>query len=177
MSIYQLNQTKSIQMPPSFLLRHCSSCDCAVQQREQSSYCCLPGSSLQRTALFSSRFDSDDFAYYCRGQGVFYSDKSHPHSAPDDNDPQDHFNFSGLFSGLCCFCARMQGFYHGPFVDIACYHCKRRLMVLEEFGKLKKSKKDYNATWAEQGWTALPDSIIDTILRCALGEQALISFQ
>ena len=153
MSIYQLNQTKSIQMPPSFLLRHCSSCDCAVQQREQSSYCCLPGSSLQRTALFSSRF------------------------APDDYDPQDHFNFSGLFSGLCCFCARMQGFYHGSFVDIACYHCKRRLMVLEEFGKLKKSKKDYNATWAEQGWTALPDSIIDVILHCLLGEQALISFQ
>jgi hypothetical protein len=96
----------------------------------------------------------------------------------DDIDHHDHFNFSGVFSGLCCFCARMKGFCHDSFVDIACYHCKRRVVVLEEFAKLKRnSVKNQDATWAEQGWAALPDSIIDTILHFALGERALISFK
>jgi hypothetical protein len=49
--------------------------------------------------------------------------------------------------------------------------------VLEEFSKLKNTGKNHDTSWARQGWAALPDSIIDAILHCALGEHALISLQ
>ena len=164
-------------MPPSFPLQYCIQCRCAVQQKEAQAFLRLPGSSMKRVTLFSSEFDSDDYANYCRGQGIFYSNKA------DDVEmivkDYDHFNFTGLFSGLCCFCAVMKGFFHASFECVGCYHCKRRFMVLEEFSKLKNHSRDgsSSSSWAANGWSALPDPIVDMIIRCALGEHALLSLQ
>jgi hypothetical protein len=149
-----------------------------VQQKEAQAFLRLPSSSMKRVTLFSSEFDSDDFAYYCRGQGRFYCNP--PEDVEMITKDYDHFNFTGLFSGLCCFCARMKGFFHASFDCVGCYHCKRRFMVLDEFSKLKQRKHidgESPPSWAADGWAALPDSIINLILHRVLGEHALLSLQ
>ena len=117
---------------------------------------------------YSSELDSDDFAKYCRGQGSFYSKKQDKYSPPPTG---GQFNFSGMYTGLCCYCALGSGYSRVSFNDVGCYHCKMRCMLIKEFSRLKRQGRGVDVSWESCGWAGLSDSLIDLILRMIVGDQ------
>lgn len=88
-------------------------------------------------------------------------------------DPEYHFNFSGMFSGYCCFCSMHAGGGSGLFDDVACYLCREKREMLEMFSRLFVSRSG-SVSWRTHGWAALPGAILDKILRIVAGESLAI---
>ncbi len=124
------------------------------------------------TLMITSELESDDFANNCRGQGSKYSNKASLYSLKSPVEESDeHFNFSGTFKGVCCFCAVRMGLSSVSFQEISCYHCKQRNMLFLEFYRLRRvrnSSDGENApSWETHGWGALSDTLIDYIIALA----------
>ena len=117
---------------------------------------------------YSSELDSEDFAHYCRGQGSFYPHPKGKFALPPNG---SHFNFTGIYNRLCCYCALGSGYSHFSFNDVGCYHCKTRCMLIKEFSKLKLQGRGKDGSWKSCGWAGLSDSLIDLILRMIVGEK------
>jgi hypothetical protein len=117
---------------------------------------------------YSSELDSDDFANYCKGQGRFYSLKrTNLFALPSDG---SHFNFSGVYQGLCCYCALGKGYSLDSFGGVGCFQCKKEYLFIMEFSKLKLMGGGDAGTWESRKWAGLSDSLIDLILRMLVGE-------
>jgi hypothetical protein len=117
-------------------------------------------------ALFSTALDSDRSPAYCRGQGSFYGTKPvDPYKFPERF--ETHFNFSGAYSKLCCYCALVHGYNMRSFIDVGCYHCKWSIALIREFSKLKRRTEGV-VSWSSCGWGGLSDSIIDLILKMVI---------
>ena len=116
---------------------------------------------LSLRVLYSSRLDSNDYANYCRGQGEFYALHRTDYSMPSRG---SHFNFSGVYEGLCCYCALGEGYSIFSFGGVGCYHCKMKYLVVKEFSRLKHS------TNGQSMWGGLSDALIDLILKMVVGE-------
>jgi hypothetical protein len=84
----------------------------------------------------------------------------------------DHFNFAGIHSGVCCYCALGQGWYVDSFIAVGCYSCKHRDSMVKEFSKLKIRIAGSSPSWRANGLGGLPDFLIDYILKIAIGEKA-----
>jgi hypothetical protein len=145
----------------------CTKCSAAIQEES-----CYTSKSTFSASVFrknySSELDSDDFAKYCRGQGSFYSERQGKFDLPANG---SHFNFSGVYSGFCCYCALGSGYSAVSFNDVGCYHCKMRFMLIKEFSKLKRQGSGVNVSWKSCGWAGLSDALIDFILRMIVGDQ------
>jgi hypothetical protein len=124
------------------------------------------------TALFSSQLDSDRFPAFCRGQGAFYAvEPSDPFQIPKRF--ETHFNFSGAYQGVCCYCAMVNGYNFRSFLAKGCYHCKRSELLIREFSKLKHRASTISS-WLSCGWAGLSDSVIDLILKLVVEEKPLL---
>ena len=184
---------------PTYPIFHCSICESAVQLESTALKNYFPSSSSSgRASLFSSELDSDDFPRYCRGQGKYYltapRDRFASPTTTTTTVGGDHFNFSGIFHGMCCYCALGGGLSLGSFGTLGCHHCLQRFHSVREFSKLKirtneeeeasanaatavgcnMKKKKGGSVWDEQGWGGLSDSLIDHILHLALGEKVIL---
>jgi hypothetical protein len=162
---------------PTYPIFRCRVCDGAVQMESNANKDMFPSHGLSKKSLFSSELDSDDFSKYCRGQGKFYSEP--PRSVFASPVGAHHFNYSGTFHGLCCYCALGKGLCSESFRDVGCYHCKRRSLVVREFSKLKVLKPNGKqaASWEASGWGGLSNSLVDHILRMLVGEKARLTFE
>ena len=157
---------------PTYPIFHCKNCNSSVQLEGTLTKNCFPSfcGSID-SLLFSSELDSDNFPNNCRGQGQFYlSEPSDKFTLPGEN----HFNFSGCFNGMCCYCALGGGLSLDSFNTMSCYHCMRRFHFVREFSKLKirEENEDHSKKcgWEAYGWAGLSDSLIDLILQFALGK-------
>ena len=156
---------------PTYPIFRCKGCNCAVQM--QNDEVCAASVAFGGRTLISSELDSERFADYCKGQGSFYAEK--PVNLYDCSKRfQTHFNFSGLYEGMCCYCALGRGLYSGSFVSVGCYQCKRSEALLREFSKLKLRGSDDVISWISCGWSGLSDSVIDLIMKMVVGEKTLL---
>jgi hypothetical protein len=129
--------------------------------------------------MVTSELESDDYVNNCRGQGRKYAerctDKGFQIVVGKWNHPDDHFNFDGLFQGVCCFCAARMDLSLTIFKDIACYHCKQRDFLFREFALLRVVRKattpGQSPSWETHGWGALSDTLVDYILALALNNR------
>ena len=131
------------------------------------------------TVRVTAELDSDDFVNNCRGQGWRYASKASTEKVqmkPGEwSNPTSHYNFEGMYEGLCCFCASRMG--NMMIREIGCYHCHQRDMLFREFSKLSASHKTAAGpvrmapTWETHGWGALSDTLIDYILALALNNR------
>jgi hypothetical protein len=161
---------------PSYPITRCEVCDGAVQLHvELQTASLMAGGSLPKTP-FSTELDSNRFWAYCRGQGSFYGvEPADIYAAPKRFDT--HFNFSGAYTGMCCYCALTRGYNMGSFISVGCYHCKRNEMLIKEFSKLKKRRGDVSSiSWSTCGWGGLSDSVIDLILQMVVEKKPLLTF-
>lgn len=153
---------------PTYPIFHCRVCDSAVQIESSATRGMFPTQGFSKQLLLSCELDSDDFAKYCRGQGRFYANP--PPSIYISPVGQNHFNYSGTFHGLCCYCALGEGLCPESFRDVGCYQCKRRALVVKEFSKLK-DVVCHSSSWEANGWSGLSNSLIDYILGMLVGEK------
>jgi hypothetical protein len=152
---------------PTYPVIPCKNCSAAIQEDSfLSSKKSFHADVFKRN--YSSELDSEDFAHYCRGQGSFYSFPKGKFALPLNG---SHFNFSGTYIGLCCYCALGSGYSLVSFNDVGCYHCKTRCMLIREFSKLKHQGRGRDGSWEACGWAGLSDSLIDFILRMIVGEK------
>ena len=153
---------------PTFPIFRCKSCDSAVQlESYYSPRNKFPGSAMK--SHYSSELDTDDFGNYCKGQGRFYTlKKPDPFVLPFDG---GHFNFSGAYQGLCCYCALGKGYSLDSFSEVGCYQCKKEYLFIKEFSKLKLLARgsEMSGTWESSKWAGLSDSLIELILRMLVG--------
>ncbi len=195
---------------PTYPIFHCKVCDSAVQMESSASKNMFPVCGLGRNLLFSRELDSEEeFVKYCRGQGRFYAINNNNNNNPQQqlsslsyyaSSPvgQNHFNYSGTFQGLCCYCALGRGLCSESFQDVGCYHCKRRALVVKEFSKLKvvlrrggaaaaasggatttttvAAAKASSSSWESNGWAGLSNPLIDHILKMLVGEKTRLVF-
>ena len=91
----------------------------------------------------------------CKGQGEWYAKK--PVAVRTS---LNHFNFSGAFEGLCCFCAFHSGWHISSLNDAGCLRCKDAIVRYTVFMGIKKSKKF---------WADLPQCVLTHILRFVVG--------
>ena len=148
----------------------CSVCDRAVQKNMSSATGSLVG--LPRWGGLASELDSNRCIDSCRGQGRFYSIKQGNEHETYVPGRVDHFNFAGIYSGMCCYCALGQGWYVDSFIAVGCYRCKHWDSLVKEFSKLKIRIAGASTSWTADGWAGLPDSLIDYILKIAIGKTA-----
>ena len=132
----------------------CTVCACAVQKRTERGEAVVGESS---TVLD------------CRGQGQFYAKGP----ARGLKKFESHFNFSGAFEGMCCFCALHKGWSGVSFASVGCYLCKKHKFQIREFSRLKGPD---NAVGSPVNWAGLPDSVIDHILKMVVGDKTLRLF-
>jgi hypothetical protein len=125
----------------------------------------------QLAVNITSELESDDFVNNCRGQGSKYSDRSGSSVALQQGKETHHYNFQGMFQGMCCFCAVRIGLSSLSFVDISCYHCKQRDMLYQEFSRLRVAQGAVAPCWESHGWGALSDTLIDYIIALALNNR------
>ena len=154
---------------PIYPITRCITCDSAIQMDSVAVSRELPTFRLGDKLAYSLGMDSDEFDKYCRGQGRFYAARlatiyTHPVMA-------NHFNFSGTFLGQCCYCALGDGLCPQSFREVGCYQCKRRLLVVTEFSKLKQLNPEGKSTWETCGWGGLSDALIELILKMVVGEK------
>lgn len=162
---------------PAYPIFHCKVCDSAVQMESNASNDAFPVPGLGKNLLFSCELDSDEFAKYCRGQGLFYANP--PRELYASPVGKNHFNYSGTFQGMCCYCALARGLCSESFSDVGCYQCKRRALVVREFSRLKISRSAgllLQPSWESNGWSGLSNSLIDHILRMLVGEKARLVY-
>ena len=160
----------------SYPFFHCVVCHHKVQQVVDIRRGYLPAISLiNKDVRFSSLFDDKTlFELHCRGQGPLYN---HPHPSPFGAgdaraDEILHYNFSGFFSGLCCFCARYSGFGENLFMHNGCSNCVRKDILRSGFARLfTKHDETEDASWGSHGWRALPVALVDHILTFVTGIQ------
>ena len=153
--------------------------DCTIcANRVQKVVYCVPGSlpsisCMNRNSKLSTAFDDEaSFAHHCRGQGSHYNTRHEPPLLYRGDSMSVHYNFSGFFSGTCCFCALHSGFGPGIFAQMGCSNCVRKESIRQEFAKLvghPSSDSAIASSWASHGWRALPPVIIDHILVFATG--------
>jgi hypothetical protein len=161
-----------ISQMPTYPIFQCKVCDSAVQLESAASKNAFPMCGFGRQVQFSCQLDSDDYSKNCRGQGRFYASvPSSPYASPVD---QNHFNYSGSFAGMCCYCAFGSGLCRESFEEVGCYQCKRRYQAVREFSKLKvqKTEEGEQTSWESSGWGGLSDSLVDLILHMVVGEKA-----
>ena len=132
---------------PTFPIFHCKVCNSAVQLESTALKNYFPSSGSSSASLYSSELDSGDFTNYCRGQGNFYtSSPRDKYSSPiGGGGDDDHFNFSGCFQGMCCYCALGGGLSLGSFGTLSCHYCLQRFHTVREFSKLKIRVNDDDA--------------------------------
>ena len=151
---------------------HCVLCDAHVQKAVPYEVGRMPTCVLNnRYCRLSDGFDGDDFTYYCRGQGGRYRTAYMPQFVEFIDG--FHYNFDGVFHGLCCFCALHRGFCKELFVDVSCYNCKRKEFIRRLFLKVFDARKD-SATWETHGWAALPSAVLDLILGFVVGPRCVL---
>lgn len=149
------------------------------RNRIQLAVYCAPGelpslSYLSKEAVFSSLFDDESaFAQHCRGQGTLYNERR-PASSPYGERATFHYNFTGCFSGMCCFCALKSGFVAEVFGEMGCYDCVRKERLRAEVARAFRSSgvNHASASWSSHGWSALPLAIVDHILVFVAGLEA-----
>ena len=141
----------------------CSVCDRAVQKSLRSA---------ERGGAFFTELNSNHCIDTCRGQGRFYSIQQENERETYVPGRVDHFNFAGIHSGVCCYCALGQGWYVDSFIAVGCYSCKHRDSMVKEFSKLKIRIAGSSPSWRANGLGGLPDFLIDYILKIAIGEKA-----
>ena len=163
---------------PTYPIFHCKVCDSAVQMESSASKDMFPVSGLGRNLLFSRELDSEEeFVKYCRGQGRFYANPHQREQLYASPVGRNHFNYSGTFQGLCCYCALGRGLCSESFQDVGCYQCKRRALVVKEFSRLKVFRgAGAQASWESNGWAGLSNPLIDHILRMLVGEKTRLVF-
>lgn len=165
-----LDLWKTIQMPASYPFFKCISCSSRVQKAIAYTTGCMPIVVVNdRRVKLSSEFDDGDFTKHCRGQGARYNDPTLP--AYVEYVEGLHFNFSGCFSGFCCFCALQSGFGSESFLSAGCVNCMRKEAARAEFAKLYRIR---GASWDDGRWAALPAAVLDNILRIFSGESLSI---
>ena len=148
----------------------CTSCS----NRVQNAWFCLPGSLplyLDRDSKLSTAFDDESqFSHNCRGQGSHYNTRRETPVLYCFNGFAAHYNFTGSYSGNCCFCVLHLGFPPGIFARNGCCNCLRKESLRCEFAKLTR-RPDSAAvgSWLSHGWSALPSVIIDHILLFVVG--------
>ena len=163
------------QIMPTYPIFHCRVCKSAVQIESSPAKNFFPMYSSSNPLILSSELDSDDFPRYCRGQGKFYASRaSNKFALPTG--AFDHFNFSGYFQGMCCYCALGDGLSPDSFAGLSCYHCMQRFHTVSVFSKLKNKREESAISegsdkWKSSGWSGLSDSLIDHILQLALGNE------
>ncbi len=151
----------------------CMSYPCArcrvCRSRVQVAVHCVPGelpalACSDRDARFTALFEDDAAALSCcRGQGTRYSPWPHHNQTL-------HYNFSGAFTGLCCFCALKAGFSPSVFGQTACRQCVWRERLRAEVAVCFGSGAGATSvSWVSHGWRALPSAIVDRILVLVLG--------
>ena len=119
-----------------------------------------------RHIKLSGEFEDGDFTKHCRGQGTRYNDPNPP--AYVEYVDGHHFNFTGYYSGCCCFCAFQNGFGSEMFLSNGCFNCIRKEALRAEFAKLYRIGG--GSSWQESKWAALPAVVLDNILRIFSGE-------
>ncbi len=127
------------------------------------------GSKLQLTT--SSFDDASVFERHCRGQGPRYNHSSGAlvYGVDCDSDTP-HFNFSGFFVGMCCFCASHTGFGSELFLSSGCSNCVRKDILLSAAARLFAKRGDsVDPSWGSHGWRALPVALVDCILAFVAG--------
>ena len=149
--------------------------------RVQKAVFCVPGSLplvsyLDRDACFSSSFDDEsEYVRHCRGQGSQYSIRRVSPLFYGNDGEVLHFQFSGCFAGMCCFCALYAGLNVEAFSLNGCRNCTLKEELRAEFAKLARrsdeddSDQSVALTWASHGWGALPSALVDYILVFAMG--------
>jgi hypothetical protein len=147
----------------------------------------LPMVSMRRKdERFSSLFDDDRlFERQCRGQGPKYNHGGGAlaFGVEGGDFNIDHYNFSGFFAGMCCFCARHSGFGTELFVCSGCRNCVRKDILRSAFARLLSrgdGASSEAASWGTHGWRALPVALVDHILSFVVGlqrAQGLIAVQ
>jgi hypothetical protein len=161
-------------MSSSYPFFDCIVCHNRVQKVVEVSKGCLPLIAMRsRGARFSSLFDDESvFEVHCRGQGLKYN---HHNGALAFGvqvvpDTIKHYNFSGYFAGMCCFCARHAGFGSELFLCSGCRNCVRKDILLSGVVRLfyRQDGSD-NFSWGSHGWRALPSALMDFILSFVVG--------
>ena len=154
---------------PTYPVMFCRKCNASVQLESNTKLGdAFPKLSLR--VLYSNGLDSDDYSNYCRGQGKFYSlRRTDLYALPSSG---SHFNFSGVYAGLCCYCALGEGYSYFSFDGVGCYHSKMKYLVVKEFSRLKhqRSANGQAPSWENCTWGGLSDSLVDLILKMAVGE-------
>ena len=152
--------------------------DCIVCHNRVQKMICISRGSLPLIALrskgvgFSSLFDDESvFELHCRGQGLKYN---HLRGAQafgvgmEDGDAE-HYNFSGCFAGMCCFCARHSGFGSELFICSGCRNCVRKDILRSGVARLFNRGVGGDLSWESHGWRALPSSLVDHIISFVVG--------
>jgi hypothetical protein len=116
------------------------------------------------SALFD---DAGVSELHCRGQGSRYNHKKRF----DGSDEDLHFNFSGCFIGMCCFCACHSGFGTELFLCNGCSHCVRKDILRLGFTRPFSRVDGVETSWESHGWRALPMVLVDHILSFVVGVQ------
>ena len=150
-----------------FYVNRCSTCRFAIQTSE---YTYSTNVVNGREVLAIEALESEESAKHCRGQGKLYS-TSRLSSIGVMPSYENHFTFSGTFSGSCCYCARLTGLHVMSFRDIGCYHCKQReftAFAIKEFAKLKGRRPDSDRS---RFWYDLEVDTVDYIFGYLLGEE------
>lgn len=111
---------------------------------------CTRCSVVMQSEKGTKRSATDKIA--CRGQGRCYAKK--PIGKPTyDN----HFNFSGAFEGLCCYCAFHSGWCLSSLREVGCLLCKVEISRYVTFmTEIENSRKF---------WALLPHGVIVHILK------------
>ena len=122
-----------------------------------------------RDVLLTDGFEIGDMYRHCRGQGAKYKERSKGEEFLVDFVEGHHYNFNGVFTKYCCFCALHAGFEKRSFMDMACYLCRDKDILLEIFSKLYILPSKV-ISWQTHRWAALPSAILDKILRHVIGE-------
>ena len=155
---------------PVLIAFPCTGCQCAVQTGLIECIGSTDDTELHYTGQHSSQLTSNGCADVCRGQGTFYATRK-----PDQERPppySEHFNFLGIYCGMCCYCALKKGLNLDSFFSVGCYDCKRRrhlVMMATEFARLKKRRSGSAVeAWSTDRWAGLPDSLIDVIIAMAI---------
>jgi hypothetical protein len=142
------------------------------RNRVQLAVYCIPGElpsggCLERGSRSSTLFEEEAvFSQHCRGQGTRFSVWNRVTHSPHDDSSLIHYNFTGCYSGMCCFCALKVGFSADIFGQVGCRHCVRKELLRAEVARCFGSA---GGSWTSHGWRALPSAIVDRILVFVLG--------
>jgi len=154
----------------------CIVCHNRVQKVVEPRRSYVPGTVVRRSAVPSSQLfdDRSVFELHCRGQGRMYNHGKGALAFGTEASADDvlHYNFSGFFAGMCCFCARHSGFGTELFVSSGCHHCVRKHILHSAFARLfgkGRHTSDQTVCWASCGWMGLPSSLVDYILAFVVG--------